>query len=134
MSKELIDAIISNNLSEANDIFKDRMEVIKECKLYEASRSMDIAEGFGGKTREQMSRLKKRASEYWTPEKIESERQENKAKAEKEKIEAKKRAKETAEKEVTAKSPFKKKARKVLKVAAGGAKSVLGHLAASIGE
>ena len=47
MSKELIESIIDDNLIEANEVFKARMNDILECKLYENKRMLQ-AEGIGG--------------------------------------------------------------------------------------
>ena len=47
MSKQLIESIIDDNLIEANEVFKERMEHILECKLYENKRMLQ-AEGIGG--------------------------------------------------------------------------------------
>jgi hypothetical protein len=50
---KLVESILSGDYSEANQLFADRIDHIKECKLYEAKKQLQ-AEAFGGKSPEQI--------------------------------------------------------------------------------
>lgn len=68
MSK-LIENIINGNLSEANEMMSDRLSVIKEQKLYEKKRSIQLAELGPFNYKQRFADLKakgaKRASDVW---------------------------------------------------------------------